>query len=122
MAKKKPKNKIRRKSKIGLPPGSLVFTGTQKMESAEITVIQYYENNYAEKDLQDHCRCSSICISAFEGVTWINIDGLHDEVLVEKLCTQLAIHKLSMEDILSVGQRTKLEEYPDYVSCCSQNV
>ena len=54
-------------------------------------------------------------LSSFEGVNWVNVDGLHDADLVEKLCSHLGIHRLSMEDILSVGQRTKLEEYADYI-------
>ena len=114
MAKKKPKPKIKRKSKLGLPPGSLVFTGTQKMETAEISVIQYSAGSFSEKKFQDPDALLS-SISAFEGVNWINVDGLHDEALIEKLCTHLGVHRLSMEDILSVGQRTKLEEYADYI-------
>ena len=54
-------------------------------------------------------------IQSFKGVAWINIDGLHDEKSIEEICTYLNIHKLSMEDILSVGQRPKLEEYQDYI-------
>jgi len=99
---------------LGLPPGSLVFTGTQKMETAEITVIQYSADSFSEKKFNDLDDLFS-AINAFKGVNWINVDGLHDEALIEKLCTHLGVHRLSMEDILSVGQRTKLEEYAEYV-------
>ena len=99
---------------MGLPPGSLVFTGTQKMETVEITLIQYSTESFSEKKFQDPDDLLS-AISAFEGVNWVNVDGLHDADLVEKLCSHLGIHRLSMEDILSVGQRTKLEEYTNYV-------
>jgi len=116
MAKKKEKSKylLKRKSKLGMPPGSLVFTGTQKMDSPEITVIQYNENIWTEKKLQNVSEVLKI-FNSFAGVTWLNVDGLHDADLVEKLNTHLDIHRLSMEDILSVGQRTKLEEYANYV-------
>lgn len=99
---------------MGLPPGSLVFTGTQKMETVEITLIQYSTESFSEKKFQDPDDLLS-AISTFEGVSWVNVDGLHDADLVEKLNTHLDIHRLSMEDILSVGQRTKLEEYANYV-------
>lgn len=99
---------------MGLPPGSLVFTGTQKMETVEITLIQYSTESFSEKKFQDPDDLLS-AISTFEGVNWVNVDGLHDADLVEKLNTHLDIHRLSMEDILSVGQRTKLEEYANYV-------
>lgn len=99
---------------MGLPPGSLVFTGTQKMETVEITLIQYSTESFSEKKFQNPDDLLS-AISTFEGVNWVNVDGLHDADLVEKLNTHLDIHRLSMEDILSVGQRTKLEEYANYV-------
>lgn len=84
------------------------------MEAAEITVIRYSEDHFKEEKFQDLADLLP-AISASELVTWINVDGLHDEALVENLCTHLGIHRLTMEDILSVGQRTKLEEYADYV-------
>ena len=37
------RKKQKRKSKLGLPPGSLVFTGEQKMEQVDISVFNYSE-------------------------------------------------------------------------------
>jgi len=104
----------RQKSKLGLAPGSLVFTGLQKMAQVDITVIHYSEDHFEESNPKSITEVISL-IQSFKGVTWINIDGLHDENSIEEICTYLDIHKLSMEDILSVGQRPKLEEYQDYV-------
>ena len=108
------RKKHKHKSKLGLAPGSLVFTGMQKMAHVDITVIQYAEEQYLEKKPKNMADTISL-INSFQGVTWINIDGLHDEKSIEEICSHLAIHKLSMEDILSVGQRPKLEEYSDYL-------
>ena len=110
MAKKKHKQK----SKLGMAPGSLVFTGQKKMAQVDISVIHYSEEHFEEKNPKTTEEVISL-IKSFNGVTWINIDGLHDEKSIEEICTYLDIHKLSMEDILSVGQRPKLEEYRDYV-------
>jgi len=110
MAKKKHKHK----SKLGLAPGSLVFTGMQKMAQVDISVLNYSENEFAESSPKSIAEVISL-IKPFNGVTWINIDGLHDEKSIEEICTYLDIHKLSMEDILSVGQRPKLEQYKEYV-------
>jgi magnesium transporter len=41
--------------------------------------------------------------------TWINIDGLKKEE-VENICTHFGIHALIAEDILSTGQRPKMDE------------
>lgn len=46
---------------------------------------------------------------------WINIDGIHDEAVIESICSIIMVHKLSMEDILSVGQRPKIDEFDNYI-------
>ena len=104
----------KQKSKLGLAPGSLVFTGLQKMAQVDITVIQYNEENYEEKKPKNIAEVI-LLLNSSKKVTWINIDGLHDEKSIEEICTHLGVHKLSMEDILSVGQRPKLDEYTDYL-------
>lgn len=43
-------------------------------------------------------------------VTWINVDGLRKEE-VERLCKHFGIHPLLVEDILSVGQRAKADDF-----------
>ena len=110
MARKRHK----KKSKLGLAPGSLVFTGQQKMAQVEITVLNYSEDKCDEFKPKSIAEVISL-ITSLKGIIWINIDGLHDEQSIEEICTFLEIHKLSMEDILSVNQRPKLEEYPGYL-------
>ncbi len=106
--------KQKRKSKLGLPPGSLVFTGEQKMEQVDISVFNYSETFFHEFLPKSTDEVVEL-IKSSSGVIWINIDGLHEEKSIERLCTFLDIHKLTMEDIVNVGQRPKLEEYPKYV-------
>lgn len=108
------RKKQKRKSKLGLPPGSLVFTGEQKMEQVDISVFNYSETFFHEFRPKSTDEVVEL-IKSSTGVIWINIDGLHEEKSIEKLCTFLDIHKLTMEDIVNVGQRPKLEEYPKYV-------
>ena len=49
-------------------------------------------------------------------ITWINIDGLR-KIDVEILCNTFNIHPLVMEDILSVGQRPKMDELENVLFC-----
>lgn len=105
---------IKHKAKLGLSPGSLVFTGTQKMSSAEISLMQYSEGEVR------HSKPASISeaiglIKKYPGCSWINIDGLHDVGIIEQICVYLGLHKLTIEDILSVNQRPKIEEHADYM-------
>ena len=46
------KKQIRRQyKKAGLPPGTLVHIGERKLESVRITVIDYDENSFQEKQV-----------------------------------------------------------------------
>ena len=48
--------------------------------------------------------------------TWINIDGLRKED-VENISAHFSIHQLITEDILSIGQRPKMDELNGLVFC-----
>lgn len=49
-------------------------------------------------------------------ISWINIDGLRKDD-IEKMCTHFGVHPLISEDILSVGQRPKMDEINNIVFC-----
>ncbi|CAG1022553.1 partial Cobalt/magnesium transport protein CorA, partial [Methylococcales bacterium] len=48
-------------------------------------------------------------------VTWVIIDGLTDVNIVDEIGRYFDIHPLVLEDILNTHQRTKFEEYSDYL-------
>ena len=48
-------------------------------------------------------------------VTWINIDGLHQVEILEKLGECYGLHPLVLEDILNTDQRPKMEDYGEYL-------
>ena len=48
--------------------------------------------------------------------TWINIDGLRKDD-VENICMHYGIHQLIAEDILSIGQRPKMDELNGIIFC-----
>jgi magnesium transporter len=48
-------------------------------------------------------------------VTWINIDGLHQLDIIEKVGQHFNIHPLVLEDIVNTGQRPKTEEFEDVI-------
>jgi len=113
------KRKYKRKLKAGLAPGTLLFTGEKKMEIVDFSVIQAGEDFYHEdkpKTVLEVTQFISDGSNPLDQRTrWINIDGLHDEDKVAEICHHMGLHKLTMEDILSVGQRPKLEEHENYL-------
>jgi len=109
----KAKKQKKQNHKIGLPPASLIFTGDKKLEEVFINLITYDENDFYEEtiklnQLEDHLKLQ-------KKVTWIDVIGLHDVELLEKIGLAFGIHKLTLEDILSVEQRPKMEVFEDYI-------
>ena len=103
----------KRSSKAGLPPGTLVYVGEKKVESVRITFIDYDEQNFEEKQVPSIEEC--LKLKDTPTVSWINIDGLHDIELLEKLGRGFELHPLVLEDILSTGQRPKSEDYDKHI-------
>ncbi|MCB0322114.1 MAG: magnesium/cobalt transporter CorA [Bdellovibrionales bacterium] len=105
--------RVKRSKKSGLPPGSLVHVGEKKSEQVHITVVRYNEEELESREVAglDDCLRSK----GLDGVTWINIDGLHDVRLIEQLGAHYGIHPLTLEDCLNTGQRPKLDEFDDYI-------
>jgi magnesium transporter len=48
-------------------------------------------------------------------MTWVNIDGIHQKEILEKLSACFGFHPLVMEDIMNTDQRPKMEDYADYL-------
>ncbi len=115
MAKGKNKLKLvkKRSSKAGLPPGTLVHVGEKKVESVRITFIDYDKENFQEKQVPSIEEC--LKLKDTPTVSWINIDGLHDIELLEKLGKGFELHPLILEDILSTGQRPKFEDHEKHI-------
>jgi len=102
----------KRSSKAGLPPGTLVHVGEQKVETVRITVIDYDEADFQEKQVATIEECFPF--KATPTVTWINIDGLHQVDVIDKAGTHFGLHPLILEDILNTGQRPKFEDFDSY--------
>ena len=92
--------------KAGMAQGVLVHVGEQKVEKARITLISYDQSRFEEKKLK-HIE-ESFAYKDAPPVSWINIGGLHQVELIEKIGTHFNIHPLTQEDIVNTGQRPKV--------------
>lgn len=103
----------RKSRKIGLPPGSLVYTGEKHLEKPCITVIDYNADHFEEHEAES----VDACIQNFDkdSITWINIDGLHQVDLIRQIGNHFKIHPLILEDIVHMDQRPKLEDMDSYL-------
>jgi magnesium transporter len=90
----------------------LPMAGEKPLEKPKITIIDYDEQHYHEAEAKDVEECFRF--KHMPSVTWINIDGLHQMNVLEKLGSCYGIHPLVLEDILT-DQRPKIEDYDDYI-------
>lgn len=109
------KRKLIRKrgKKIGLPPGTPVFVGERKEEEAKISIIDYDETHFQEREAKAIEECFPF--KDTPTVTWINIDGIHDVDIIDKLGKHFELHPLIMEDIMNTEQRPKMEDFGNYL-------
>ncbi len=103
----------RASKKHGLKPGAVIYVGKSRTEDVHINVIDYTKAEYTEKivaKVED-------CISYKESptITWINVDGIHNVEIIEKLGNSYGLHPLVQEDVVNTGQRPKMEDLGDYI-------
>lgn len=98
---------------VGAPPGTLFYNGELRTDKIKITLIEYNDTEYFEDQYYDLAECLSHVKPNM--VKWINVEGLHDTDLIEKLGKFYNIHPLTLEDIVHVDQRAKFEDFEHYV-------
>ena len=102
-----------RRLKAGLPPGTLLPVGEKRVAQTTLTLIEYNGDRVAERVLPDADACAALKDSS--AVHWLNIEGLHDVGVVQRIGEIFGIHPLVLEDIVTTGQRPRMEDYGDYI-------
>lgn len=83
-------------------------------EYINLFVYDYDSENIHEERLKDVKDCFVYKHSS--RVTWINVDGLRRKD-IEEICNHYNIHQLVQEDILSIGQRPKMDDIDEVIFC-----
>lgn len=82
--------------------------------TAHISVFDYDTNNIKHHKPTSIQECFHFKHSST--ITWINMDGL-DKEQMEEICNHYNIHWLIQEDVMSRGQRPKVDEIEGVVYC-----
>lgn len=101
-----------RQKAFGQAPGELVFIGRQKMDEVKLTVMDYDREKLIEDQVAD-VNAIKPYLSA-PNVSWINLYGLHDEKIINRLGEYLHLHPLLLEDLMNTDQRPKYEGEEEY--------
>ncbi len=105
--------KFHSKKKIGMPPGSLIYMGESKESHVSISLIEYNESTFEEKKIDNISDLKTI--KENNNISWINICGLNDVKILEKIGNIFEIHPLTLEDILNVYHNPKMDEFEEYL-------
>lgn len=104
---RKKKKQQRNAKRPGLPPGTLIYTGKHKLDTAQVLLFEYCEDRYVEQKAHDRLPTPQ----ENNYTHWYDIRGLHNVRLIEDIGAKFDIHPLILEDILNIEQRPKFEEY-----------
>jgi magnesium transporter len=102
----------RRSEKAGLPPGTLLHIGAARAE--EVTL---HTHRYDADAAEERARTSlaEAIARRGEGLLWLDIVGLHDADMLDRVGKAFDLHSLVMEDVLNTEQRPKFEDYDNYL-------
>lgn len=89
---------------VSSPPGA---------QAPDVRVVSYGEAEHVEERIDDLAEL--VKLRARRPVMWVDIDGLGDAALIEGLGEAFGLHQLTMEDVMHVHQRAKVEFFPTYV-------
>ena len=97
----------------GTAPGTLIYTGKNTEEKAELTLYRY------DQDHIEECQYETLdeILSRMDPnkSNWINISALNDTSLIQGVGDHFNLHPLVMEDILNTVLAPQYEDYGDYL-------
>jgi magnesium transporter len=107
-------DKITKKTKkIGVPPGTLIYTGEKPKIPTRVKIIDYNRERYSineeirpEQDFKEIEK---------NNVRWIEVTGLSEVEKIAEIGKQFNLHPLVLEDILNPNQRPKFEDYGNFI-------
>lgn len=99
----------RRRPPPGAMPGTLLIDA--EAPPPRLTVLAYGPDSYTEEEVSDLGRLDELCREW--PVVWLNVDSLSDEPLLRAIGEHLDLHRLVLEDVVNLGQRSKAEFYDD---------
>jgi magnesium transporter len=82
-------------------------------QPARITLIDYNASSYTEREVGHPSEC--LPYRQADSVTWVNVDGIGDPLLIRELAQVMGFHALTVEDMLNLDQRPKAEDYGEYI-------
>ncbi len=104
---------IPKTSRAQASPGSGGYVGEKREAPVSLQLFHYEEKEFTEQVLLQPQEISEYLKKG--GITWLNVTGVHDEMIIRQVGAIFSFHPLVLEDIANTTQRPKVEEYDDYL-------
>ena len=97
------------KKNINETPGTPRYRGKHAGDTM-MEMITYNDAQVSRTPLSDFPELDSD-----SGVTWINVAGLSDIQIIHRLGEKYGVHRIDLEDMVNIVQRSKIETREDYL-------
>ncbi|MEX2596038.1 MAG: magnesium/cobalt transporter CorA [Salibacteraceae bacterium] len=97
------------RSNIGLSPFEPKFKGEKRTEQILLRLIDFDEKQMKEETLKSVDEALPYLDT--NTVTWLNIDGLHDETFITEVGRFFNLDRMVVSDVLDTNIRPKVHEY-----------
>lgn len=101
------------KQEIGRSPDELLFHGERKIENVLLRIIDFDADNLEEDAVS--AVNEVVKYKDKDSVTWFNIDGVHNTVIMEEIAKGFQLDHLILADVLKTQARPKVQEYDNCI-------
>lgn len=105
------RNPARLRAAPGSSPGG--FMVDPNAPPTHIRILAYDKDQLLEQEVEHAGHLESLL--GRHRVTWTNVDGLGDEASLREVGRVFGMHHLTLEDVVHVNQRPKVETYGDQI-------
>ena len=95
----------------GSPPGTIIIN--PKMPKPKLHLMAYTSGEFKEQPIENTAEIAQY-LDKFPFI-WLQVEGLGDEKVIADIKETFKLHRLAMEDVVSVHQRAKVEDYDDHI-------
>lgn len=103
----------KKKEEIGLSPYALIFRGQKKTEGVSISAMDFDKDEVREYGVDTADKILTLLNN--NSLSWVNIDGLHDEKAIEEIGALANVPFHILSDVLNPSIRPKVQQFDDGV-------
>lgn len=100
---------LKKKEDIGLSPYELKFRGKKRTENVRIRVIDFDLEEIRETEIHNTDELKKYLNT--DSITWINVDGLHNEQIISDISDIFSIPGDILSDVMEPSSRPQAEEF-----------